>query len=214
MLAVVRRPDALLTALPEAARRSDRLEVRRADVLDANAVGAALEGASAVVLCLGPTFGEARPVLSEGTRDVIAAMRSRGLRRLVVQGSLPLDGDGRGASRAARLLFRALARMAGPVVADEQGQRAAVEGSGLDWLLVRPVNLTNGPATSRWAATADPRVGALDRVARADVAVVLVAEAAEPTRHGQAVAVLPSRAPAGVTVEAPPDAERDHRRRA
>lgn len=167
------------------------LDVRRCDVLDEAAVDAVIASADAVILCLGTKPGEKRPVLTVGTQNVIAAMRRHGLSRLVVQGSLPLDRDRRGVSFGARLIYDALGMMAGPIVADKEGQRVVVEASELDWLLVRPVLLTNAPPRGQWNVTEAARVGAFDRVARADVAAFMVGETIKPTLSGRAVAFLP-----------------------
>lgn len=167
------------------------LLARPADVLDATALDAALEGVDAVVCCLGTKPGERRPVLTQGTVNLVNAMRRRGIRRVVALGSLPLGGDWQDAGAGARLLYRALAAVAGTIVADKRGQEVVLRECSLDWLLVRPVFLGNGAPRGAWHVGPGRKAGPLDSVPRADVATFLVAQATAPGLTGMAVPFLP-----------------------
>lgn len=111
----------------------------------------AVAGHDAVVVTLGISESALRvrllgsahtamDVRSRGTRHVVEAMHRHGVRRLVVQTSY-----GVGATRARlpwvfRLMFALLLR---PQIQDTERQEEAVRASGLDWVLVQPVNLTD-----------------------------------------------------------------------
>jgi uncharacterized protein YbjT (DUF2867 family) len=138
-------------------RHADRLpaaaRLRRVngDVLEPSAIDEAVRGHDAVVVTLGITENALRvrllgsastplDVRSRGTRHTIAAMRRHGVRRLVVQTSFGV-GDTR--SRLPwlyRLMFGLLLK---PQIADTEVQEREVRASGLDWVLVQPVNLTD-----------------------------------------------------------------------
>jgi uncharacterized protein YbjT (DUF2867 family) len=130
---------------------SERLRFFQGDALDAAAVERAVTGHDAVVVTLGirenalrvRLFGPARTPLdvrSAGTRHVITAMRKHGVRRLVVQTSYGV-GDSRDKLDLVNRLFFAL--ILKPQIADTELQNAEVAASGLEWVLVQPVHLTN-----------------------------------------------------------------------
>jgi nucleoside-diphosphate-sugar epimerase len=114
-------------------------------------VSAAVVGQDAVVVTLGISENPVRvrlrgpagtpiDVRSRGTRNVVAAMRRHGVRRLVVQTSYGV-GTTRGALPLRyRLMFWLLL---GPQIRDTELQDRDVRESGLDWVVVQPVNLTD-----------------------------------------------------------------------
>lgn len=140
-------------------RRQDAFsEAPRLRIFEGNAmhpadIERAVKGQDAVVVTLGISenplwvrlFGAARTPLdirSTGTQHAIAAMKKHGLRRLVVQTTY-----GVGATRTQlrfidRLFFKLLLK---PQIEDTEIQNQMVIESGLDWVLVQPVHLTNGP---------------------------------------------------------------------
>ncbi|MFC8192242.1 NAD(P)-dependent oxidoreductase [Cellulomonas sp. NPDC057328] len=121
------------------------------DATDPATVDALVAGQDAVVVTLGISEhalavrlrgprGTAADVRSRGTAVVVDAMRRHGVRRLVVQTSY-----GVGTSRARLpLTWRlAFALLLAPQMADTQRQADLVHASGLDWVEVQPVNLTD-----------------------------------------------------------------------
>ena len=71
---------------------------------------------------------------------------------------------------------------------DKTRQEAVVRGGGLDWTLVRPVMLTNGPAKGVAAvrASTDPTERYAGTISRADVADWCLGELADGRHRGQA----------------------------
>lgn len=93
--------------------------------------------------------GTPMDVRSSGTRHVIAAMRARGVKRLVVQTSFGV-GETRGRLAAIdRAIFALLLR---PQIADTEAQEREVRASGLEWVLVQPMHLTDGAETGAFAS--------------------------------------------------------------
>ncbi|MET0386310.1 MAG: NAD(P)H-binding protein [Polyangiales bacterium] len=124
------------------------------DVMNAPAVEAAVAGHDAVIVTLGITenplrvrfFGPAHTPLdvrSTGTRHIIAAMRVHGIRKLVVQTTYGV-GDTRDKLGFADRLFFSLVLK--PQILDSEVQNADVIASGLDWVLIQPVHLTDHAA--------------------------------------------------------------------
>src|SRR3712207_3877578 len=73
----VRDPSKLTT------QRHERLEVVQGDVLDPKDVEQAVVGAGAILSALGHTKTSSKDVLTEGTKNIVAAMKEHGIRRLV-----------------------------------------------------------------------------------------------------------------------------------
>jgi uncharacterized protein YbjT (DUF2867 family) len=169
------------------------------DATDPVAVRRAVAGHDAVVVTLGihenamrvRLFGSARTPLdirSRGTRNVISAMRAHGVRRLVVQTTY-----GVGATRG-RLPFgwkMMFALVLGPQIADTEAQEREVRASGLDWVLVQPVALTDeleeGPAFASVTGEAPSM-----KVSRRRVGRFLAEAATDPRYVGVSVALSSS----------------------
>jgi hypothetical protein len=64
--------------------------------------------------------------------------------------------------------------LVGRIYDDKDVQERIVRRSKLDWVIVRPVILTNGPKTNAYCALVDPRDRTCGFVSRADVADFLV----------------------------------------
>jgi putative NADH-flavin reductase len=145
------------------------------DVLDATSVDAAVPGHDAVISALGhssPSPGGRD--LHPGTSRIAGAMKAAGASRLIWISSHGV-GDSRGRSGFVfeRVFVPLLLRAE---LADKERQEAIVAGSGLDWTIVRPARLTNGPATGRLRAQPRLRVSIRNSVSRADVATFVIQE--------------------------------------
>lgn len=155
----------------------------RGDALDPQVVAGAVAAADAVVVTVGGMSGSDRH-RTRVTESVIAAMRDAGVRRLVVQSSLGVGDSMSLMPAAARLFARTL--LAG-ALADHADQEAAVAASGLDWTVIRPGGLTDGPASGDYIAqeTSEGRQ-IKGRVSRADVASHIVGILADAATFGRA----------------------------
>ena len=155
------------------------------DVLQPRSIETAVLGQDAVFWCVGPRAGDAASRLnSVGTTNVLWAMQRAGNRRLICASAFGV-GDSRWGGPYARLLRRVL----GARVLDMERQEEAILRSGIEWVIVRPTMLTNGPRTESYRIGTDLRLGLLPRISRADVAHFMMRQLAEPTFLHQAVAV-------------------------
>lgn len=152
------------------------LEKISGDALDPAAVRSALEGVDAVIQTLGVApspelFFKPTRLFSDATRVLVAAMAEASVKRLIC-----LTGFGAGDSRNhGSFLFNSAFRLfLGRVYDDKDVQERIVQESGLDWVIVRPVILTNGPFTGTYRVLGDPRDWRCGFIARADVADFLV----------------------------------------
>jgi len=148
-----------------------RLEVVVGDVLDFEAVSAAVDGADAVAFALGSGGSKDVRVFSEGIGNVLHAMALHDVTSLVA-----LSAAGVFARKDPRMSlgFRTMiATVLKPVYDDLERMEQRVAASGVSWTIVRPVGLADTPATGHYRLSLDgsllPKAA---RVSRADVAAL------------------------------------------
>ena len=161
-------------------RRPPRDEPRPAltlvvgDVLDPGSLDRAMQGQEAVLSALGHKRWLAPSrILSEGTRNLIAAMVRHGVQGFVCETALGISD----AWWQMGLYYTLFVR---PVILpfyfrDKVRQEAVIRASGLAWTIVRPGMLTNGLPRDRYRH--GPRVGHwlwTVRISRADVAAFML----------------------------------------
>lgn len=184
--AAVRDPRAL-AALPG----TDGARVARVDVFDPGGVAAAVPGHEAVISALGSrTPRRADPVTSTAARHVVEAMEAHGVRRLLAVSSVGMGDPAEYGPLVRGLVIGLLFRRGAPhAYADVNAMEDRVRASGLDWTLVRPTTLTDGPRTGRAVPATDSRRGVRVAVSRADVAAFLLDQLDDPT-YSRAVVEL------------------------
>jgi len=131
--------------------RSERLHLLSGDALYPEDVECAVPGHDAVVVALGVNDNPLKVrvlhrsrtptnICSEGTRNIIRAMKKHGLRKLVV-----VSAYGVGETRDLlpwpfKMAYRLLLK---EQMADKERQEQVIRDSDLDWVIVQPVGLTN-----------------------------------------------------------------------
>jgi len=151
------------------------------DVMNPPDVAAAVPGHDLVIVSLGNSqnpfalmLGARRTtpvdVCEIGTRNIVAAMLASGIARLLVVTAFGIGDTRERLPFAFWVFYRTVLR---EHMADKEKQEMLVKASGLDWTLVQPVGLTDGPATGKWLADTN---GVIRRrqLSRADVAAFLV----------------------------------------
>ena len=158
-----------------------KLKKFRGDALNSENVKTALMGVDVVIQTLGVGLGDLfQPVhlFSDATRVLIDAMDAQGVKRLIC-----VTGFGAGDSRESisllqRLPFQALF---GRAYADKSQQERLIRQSALDWTIVRPGVLTNGPRTGRFNILAEASQWRNGMISRTDVADFLVRQIVDRT---------------------------------
>ena len=156
----------------------NRCEGFNGDALSGSDVARALDGVDAVVQALGvPASLDliTKPVtlFSSATKVLLPEMEKAEVNKLVA-----VTGFGAGDCDASinpfqRLPFRALL---GRAYDDKSVQEKLIEESDLDWLVVRPGVLTNGPATGEYRVLRRPGEWRNGIISRADVAHFIVGQ--------------------------------------
>lgn len=149
----------------------EALQVVTGSSTDAGAVASLLEGAEAVVSTLGPTSRDST-VMSQTARVLVPAMEQSGIRRYVGVSGAGTDMDGDLKGRKDRMISSMIRRVGGAMATDKAQEYQILVASDLDWTLVRPPRLVDGPATGRVAHDAHIP-GRSSSIRRADLAVFL-----------------------------------------
>jgi putative NADH-flavin reductase len=150
-----------------------RLEIVHGDVFDFESVRGAVAGRDAVVSALGRDGGSVGGTVSEGIANVIYAMTLEGVARLC---ALSASGTFARKDRRLSLGFRMMLATALKTTYDDlEEMEMRIMASDLEWTIVRPVGLTDGPLTGVYRASLDGDVlpGAV-AVSRADVASLML----------------------------------------
>jgi putative NADH-flavin reductase len=167
--AVVRDPSRL--AVPA----QPRLQVVTADIMNPASILPAVKGADAVLTVVGPRGTGPTTVIADSVRSISAAMHEAGARRLLaLSGSIAADD---GESFYLRYLVKPVARRTflRHVCADMRHAEAAIEATDLDWTIIRPPALTDGPATGTYRTAVDANLPHGFRVSRSDLAACMLA---------------------------------------
>jgi putative NADH-flavin reductase len=122
------------------------LVVVEGDVLDMDKVRLAVEGQDAVLCALGVNKNRPNTILSDGTRNILTAMEEKNVKRFICMSSAGILGNDAG------FLFGKIIMplFLGHVFADKKRQAKVVQKSNADWVILRPVGLTDAPKTNTY----------------------------------------------------------------
>jgi putative NADH-flavin reductase len=110
-------------------------------------------------------------------------MKKSGVRRLVcVTGIGAGDTRGHGGLLFDRLFFPLLLKA---IYADKDRQESLIKASDVDWVIVRPGFLTNGPLTGRYRTMTNLSGVTAGRISRADVAHFILQQLVAPSHLRQ-----------------------------
>ena len=174
------------------AARHERLHVVVGDAFDPASVREAVAGNEAVICVLGSRTpsnplhprrpGDPNGVTSAGTENIIAAMKEHGLRRLVCQTAWGVGESRQDPGFAGAFFMNVLVPpLLRDEYADKEAQEKIVAESDLDWVIVRPMILTNGPWTNDYRTDVNLKPGRRPYISRADVAAFLLNQLTDDT---------------------------------
>jgi putative NADH-flavin reductase len=146
------------------------LTLVQGNVLNPADVTPVVAGADAVIVSLGNTADNPEMVVSRGTGVVIQAMQEQGVRRIIVVSSI---GVGESKDQVPFVFKMLMGTVLKKAMEDKEAQEILVKATDLEWTIVRPGGLTDGPATGNYRAGTDPAIKA-GQVARADVAAFVL----------------------------------------
>jgi uncharacterized protein YbjT (DUF2867 family) len=168
---------------------------------DPAALESAVAGADAVLSGLGPHSNADAGIAAQGTLAIVAAMKITGVRRIVAVSAAPVStvptpgrphppkhdpGDG---FYMRHLFSHVASAMFGKVYADLARMEDILAGSGLDWTVVRPPQLTGKPLTGTYRTAYGQNIRGGWSVPRADVAHLMLAVLGRPGTIRQAIGI-------------------------
>lgn len=156
----------------------DRLEIAQGSLEDMAALKAAVAGASAVLVALGPRREDPKPFTAKATANILRAMAESGVMRIVVlTGAMIGDGyPNRGGMY--RRMRKGFVRKTPEIAKDRDEQERVVTASPLEWTVVKPPLVTDGARRGGVRAGTDLKVGMTAKIGREDLADFLVAQVA------------------------------------
>ncbi|HTF52903.1 MAG TPA: NAD(P)H-binding protein [Pseudonocardia sp.] len=165
----------------------DGLTVIEGQLTDTDAVARSVQDAEAVISLLGPPSKgriEVAPIL-DGYRNIVAAMGTHGVRRLVALGTPSITDPADRREPAFSMLVAVGKRIKPSAYRIMVGISEIVRASDLDWTIVRVPLLTDGPRTERINVRTVGDKGGI-RLSRANAAAYFLLQAEDTTRVGQA----------------------------
>lgn len=166
------------------------IEVLAGDVADPEAVARAMPGRDAVLCALGAATPLKRcPPIVAGVGHITKASDT-GVRRLIYLSFLGVPAGRHQLSVLGRYVVAPI--LLRNVSADHAEKEQIIRHSGLDWTIVRPPRLTNGPRTGTYRHGEDIHARqVVPRISRADVAEFMVSQLDDPTHLHRAPAIMP-----------------------
>ena len=165
--ALVRNPGTLTTKHPN-------LTIVKGGLSDRDSIANALNGVNAVISVLGndtrKTLFQPSNVISHSLPGIISAMQQSGVERLLFVTSFAVNAN---IFWPEKLLLRTLLSN---LFIDLPVQEYIIRESGLNWTIVRPARLTNGPKIGT-CRSGDIYIHPFTSISREDVAAFLLKEA-------------------------------------
>ncbi|MBU4301077.1 MAG: SDR family oxidoreductase [Nanoarchaeota archaeon] len=152
--------------------RHERLKIAAGNVFSLPSIESAVKGHQVVICALGTNSKYPTRMLSEGTANIIKAMEKCRVKRLVCLTSLGALGTD-GSHTLRKIMIPLFYRH---VFTDKKRQLEEIMNSGLDWIVVRAVKMTNGPRTKHYHAALVRPIK--NSVSRANVAAFVLKQVA------------------------------------
>ncbi len=173
---LARYPEKIKTTGPD-------VHVIQGDVLDKKGLTSAVEDQEAVVSCIGvPITFKPVSLFSQAAENLVAVMEgSIDQKFIAVTGIGAGDSSGHGGFLYDKIFKPIFLKT---IYQDKDREEAIIKGSNLNWLIVRPAGLTNGPRTGIYHAINDLEGVTAKRISRLDVADFILRQLAEPDQFG------------------------------
>ncbi len=169
--AFVRRPDALPVT-------DSNLGIVVGDAREESRVAEAVRGQKVVVSALGRGNSfRSDHLIARSMQAILPSMERAGVRRLILVSAFGVGESFRDAPVIPRIMYSLFLR---DLFADKKVAEEALRGSGLDWTIVYPVILTDGPLTTKYRLGERLELRGMPKISRADVAHFILGEIENP----------------------------------
>ena len=139
----------------------------------------AMQGQDVVISALGRGQSlKSTNLIQRSVPPILAGMKTHGIRRLIFTSAIGVGETIRDAPLFSRIVIRVLLSN---IYADKVAGEAEILRSDLDWTLVQPAQLTNGPLTRTYRAGERLALSGNPKVSRADTAHFIVRQVGDPS---------------------------------
>lgn len=153
----------------------DNLKVIQGNAFNPSEVAAGIAGQDAVVSCLGSSRGMKKSTeLQEMTQCMVTGMKEHDVQRIVYTASAGIHKELPGLS--GKLIMGLLKN----TLADHKAAVDIIEAQGLNYTIVRPMGLTNGPLSGKYREVAAGVPDKSRSISRADVAHFILRALRDP----------------------------------
>lgn len=157
----------------------DRLHVAIGTVTDEGPLAKAMKDQDAAISALGRGYSfKSMNLIQQAVPAILAAMRTQGVRRLIFTSAMGVGESFQDAPLMPRAFFRTLLR---GIYADKAIGDRLIQGSDLDWTIVRPTQMTDGPLTGKYRFGERLALKGMPSISRADTAQFIVRQVDDPT---------------------------------
>jgi len=157
----------------------ENLTVVKGSVLDKDVLANALDGKDAVLSTLGVGKSlKSKDLISNAVRIIISTMNEKNVKRLVFLSAFGVGETFKQADFIQRVIFKLFLRN---IYADKSKADDHIHRSALEWTLVYPVLLTDGPRTGKYKVGEKLEMKGMPKISRADVAEFMLRELNDKT---------------------------------
>lgn len=149
-----------------------RLRFVDGDVRNSQALGEAMAGQHAVVSAVGrgKSF-KSENLIAHSVPGILSAMQAHDVKRLLFTSALGVGDSFRDAPLPLKIFIRTLLR---GIYADKMIGDEMIRKSALDWTIVQPAVLTDGPLTKKYRSGEHLPLSGMASISRADTAHFIV----------------------------------------
>jgi len=162
----------------------EQLTVMQGDVRDLAKVETIVMGQDAVLSALGTNQRGPVSLCTDGIHNILTAMGHTQVRRLIV-----VSAYGATESHHRNLYNLLLWASLKEKMVDKEWMENMVMLSTVDWTLVRPSFLTNGPLTQQYRSSSHLRMHVTSHISRADVAAFMLQNITNAASMRKAIAI-------------------------
>jgi putative NADH-flavin reductase len=176
--ALVRSPEKIVVL-------DESLQIIKGDVLDGQAVEKTIAGCDLVVSLFGHVKGSPEWLQTNGTKNIVAAMKKNGLEKIISLSGGGLPFPEKDEPQFADKMIRFIMKLTVPkILNDAIAHHKVLAESGLKWIIVRGPRLTNdgkkGSYRVGWVG-----VNGSTKISRADLADFIVKQVGSDTYNFQ-----------------------------
>lgn len=177
----------VLARFPEKIEADEsKVSILKGDVLNKEDLTSAVNGQDAVCSCIGvPITFKPVSLFSRAAENIVEVMENNiGQKFIAVTGIGAGDSKGHGGFLYDKI-FKPI--FLSTIYQDKDREEEIIQSSALDWLIVRPAGLTNGPQTGKYRVIDNLDGIVAKRISRKDVADFILNQIEEPSQFGKAV---------------------------